>query len=114
MVEKLYHDSPLTVLPVIKELMNSGISVWMYSGDTDGRVPVTSTRYSINKLTTSVKTKWYPWYNKEQVGGYAIEYENLTFVTIRGAGHFVPSYQPARGLAFLKSFLEGKLPPSSF
>ncbi|XP_026394481.1 serine carboxypeptidase II-3-like [Papaver somniferum] len=113
MVEKLYHDSPLTVLPVIKELMNSGISVWMYSGDTDGRVPVTSTRYSINKLTTSVKTKWYPWYNKEQVGGYAIEYENLTFVTIRGAGHFVPSYQPARGFAFFKSFLEGKLPPSS-
>ncbi|KAI3889818.1 hypothetical protein MKX03_033856 [Papaver bracteatum] len=96
MVEELYHDSPLTVLPVIKELMNSGISVRMYSGDTDGRVPVTSTRYPINKLTTSVKTKWYPWYNKEQFGGYAIEYENLTFVTIRGAGHFVPSYQPAR------------------
>ncbi|KVI01981.1 Peptidase S10, serine carboxypeptidase [Cynara cardunculus var. scolymus] len=44
------------------------------------------------------------------VGGYVVGYENLTFVTIRGAGHFVPSYQPARGLAFFSSFLEGKLP----
>ncbi|MFS7920596.1 putative carboxypeptidase D [Helianthus anomalus] len=45
-----------------------------------------------------------------KVGGYVVGYENLTFVTIRGAGHFVPSYQPGRALAFFTSFLEGKLP----
>ncbi|KAK6946142.1 Peptidase S10, serine carboxypeptidase [Dillenia turbinata] len=50
--------------------------------------------------------------NIPSVGGYAVGYENLTFVTIRGAGHFVPSYQPARALTFFTSFLEGKLPPS--
>ncbi|KAM0008662.1 putative carboxypeptidase D [Helianthus debilis subsp. tardiflorus] len=80
------------------------------SGDTDGRVPVTSSRYAINKLQTSVKTPWYPWMYQGEVGGYVVGYQNLTFVTIRGAGHFVPSYQPARGLAFFSSFLEGKLP----
>lgn len=46
-----------------------------------------------------------------KVGGYAVEYEKVTFVTIRGAGHFVPSYQPERALAFFSSFLGGKLPP---
>lgn len=45
-----------------------------------------------------------------KVGGYAVGYKNLSFVTIRGAGHFVPSYQPARALAFFSSFLAGKLP----
>ncbi|XP_026400890.1 serine carboxypeptidase II-3-like isoform X1 [Papaver somniferum] len=110
----LWDDEPLTVLPVIEELMTSGIAVWVYSGDTDGRVPVTSSRYSINKIAATTKTKWYPWYTQNQVGGYAVEYENLTFVTIRGAGHFVPGYQPARALTFFKSFLQGKLPPSSF
>ncbi|KAK6159368.1 hypothetical protein DH2020_006682 [Rehmannia glutinosa] len=105
-------DKPETVIPVIKELMASGISVWIYSGDTDGRVPVTATRYSINKFGAPVKTPWYPWYYKGEVGGFAVEYQNVTFVTIRGAGHFVPSYQPERALVFFSSFLKGKIPPS--
>ncbi|XP_073124992.1 serine carboxypeptidase-like 26 [Henckelia pumila] len=107
-----WNDEPESVLPVIKELMTSGISVWIYSGDTDGRVPVTTTRYSMNKIGSSVKTSWYPWYTQDEVGGYAVEYQNVTFVTIRGAGHFVPSYQPERALTFFSSFLAGKLPPS--
>lgn len=45
-----------------------------------------------------------------QVGGYVVEYENITFVSVRGAGHFVPSYQPERALTLFSSFLEGKLP----
>ncbi|GKF70732.1 serine carboxypeptidase II-3-like protein, partial [Tanacetum coccineum] len=39
-----WKDMPWTVLPVIQELRASGISVWLYSGDTDARIPVTSTR----------------------------------------------------------------------
>ncbi|XP_076957529.1 serine carboxypeptidase 1-like [Bidens hawaiensis] len=106
-----WKDIPFTVFPVIQDLMASGISAWIYSGDTDGRIPVTSTRYAINKLQTSVKIPWYPWmYQGEGVGGYVVGYKNLTFVTIRGAGHLVPSYQPGRALAFFTSFLEGKLP----
>ncbi|KAM0028788.1 putative carboxypeptidase D [Helianthus debilis subsp. tardiflorus] len=105
-----WNDMPFTVLPVIQDLMASGISVWIYSGDTDGRVPVTTSRYDINKLQTSVKTPWYPWMYQGEVGGYVVGYENVTFVTIRRAGHFVPSYQPGRALAFFTSFLEGKLP----
>ncbi|KAL8111821.1 hypothetical protein AgCh_019500 [Apium graveolens] len=55
-----YTEAPTTVFPVIKELMNSGISVWLYSGDTDGVVSVTTTRYAIDYLQTTVKTQWYP------------------------------------------------------
>ncbi|KAL3507232.1 hypothetical protein ACH5RR_032614 [Cinchona calisaya] len=106
-------ESPYTVLPTIKKLMTNGISVWLYSGDTDSVVPVTTTRYAINKLGVMVKTPWYPWYTQGEVGGYVVEYENLTFVTVRGAGHLIPSYQPSRALALFSSFLGGKLPPSS-
>ncbi|THF94895.1 hypothetical protein TEA_021471 [Camellia sinensis var. sinensis] len=112
-IGSVWNDQPLTVLPIIQELMASGISVWIYSGDTDSVVPVTTTKYGIDKLQTSVKTKWYPWYLQGEVGGYVVGYENLTFVTIRGAGHFVPSYQPARALAFFSSFLDGILPPTN-
>nr|GEZ14572.1 serine carboxypeptidase II-3-like [Tanacetum cinerariifolium] len=105
-----WKDMPFTVLPVIKDLMTSGIRVWMYSGDTDAKCSVTSTKLSINKLKPLVKTPWYPWMYEGEVGGYVVEYQNLTFVTIRGAGHTVPSYQPGRAFEVYASFLEGTLP----
>ncbi|KAH9656193.1 Carboxypeptidase [Citrus sinensis] len=49
-------DSPLTVLPIIQELMRCGIRVYICSGDSDGRVPTTSKRHSINKLGALVNT----------------------------------------------------------
>ncbi|PIN05225.1 Serine carboxypeptidases (lysosomal cathepsin A) [Handroanthus impetiginosus] len=106
-----WQDQPDTVLPVINKLMASGIRVWIYSGDTDGIIHVTTTRHSMAKLGAPVKTPWYPWYSQGEVGGYIVGYQNVTFVTIRGAGHFVPSYQPERALTFFSSFIEGKLPP---
>ncbi|KAL2457467.1 Serine carboxypeptidase-like 40 [Forsythia ovata] len=47
------------------------------------------------------------------VGGYVVQYKGLTLLTVRGAGHTVPSYQPERALTVISSFLHGKLPPSS-
>nr|GEX76407.1 uncharacterized mitochondrial protein AtMg00810-like [Tanacetum cinerariifolium] len=105
-----WKDMPFTILPVIKDLMASGIRVWTYNGDTAVKCSVTSTKLSINKLKPSVKTPWYPWMYEGEVGGYVVEYQNLTFVIIRGAGHTVPSYQPGREFEVYASFLEGTLP----
>ncbi|KAK3025238.1 hypothetical protein RJ639_044586 [Escallonia herrerae] len=113
MIHGLWTDRPDTVLPTIQELMRIGMSVWIYSGDTDRAIPVTATRYAITKLGTPVKTEWYPWYIQGEVGGYAVGYQNLTFVTVRGAGHYVPSYQPARALSLFSSFINGELPSAS-
>lgn len=106
-------DSPTTILPIIKQLMDSGINVWIYSGDIDGRVPVTSTRYSINTFNLPIEIAWRPWYYKSEIGGYVVGYKGVTFITVRGAGHTVPSYQPGRALTMISSFLEGILPPST-
>ncbi|GMH07358.1 hypothetical protein Nepgr_009198 [Nepenthes gracilis] len=106
-------DSAYTVLPDIKKLMANNVRVWIYSGDVDAVVPVTATRYSLDSLKLPINTTWYPWYLNSQVGGYVVGYEGLTFVTVRGAGHEVPSYQPERALALISSFLQGTLPPSS-
>nr|DAD42467.1 TPA_asm: hypothetical protein HUJ06_000697 [Nelumbo nucifera] len=101
-------DSPSTILPLLQEFMANGLRVWVYSGDVDARVPVTSTRYSLNKLQLAVNTSWYPWALSNEVGGYSVVYKgNLTFATVRGAGHEVPSYQPRRGLALIYYYLQG-------
>lgn len=39
----------------------------MYSGDTDGRITVTSTRYTLRKLGLKTIEEWSPWYYYRQV-----------------------------------------------
>ncbi|KAJ8748829.1 hypothetical protein K2173_011387 [Erythroxylum novogranatense] len=101
-------DSPSTVIPLIQEFMANGLRVWIFSGDNDGVIPVTSTEYSLQAMKLHVKTGWHPWYINGEVGGYTEEYKgNLTFATVRGAGHEVPSYQPLRALSLIKHFVDG-------
>ncbi|KAG2567559.1 serine carboxypeptidase-like 35 [Panicum virgatum] len=130
-VIRKWNDSPATILPILKKLMAAGLRVWVYSGDTDGRVPVTSTRYSINAMglrprqraanrtaaAADVSTErwggWRAWYYRQQVAGWAVEYEEgLTLVTVRGAGHQVPLFAPGRSLAMLYHFLRGQALPA--
>ncbi|KAH8507963.1 hypothetical protein H0E87_010207 [Populus deltoides] len=103
-----WSDAPQSILPIIKKLIAGGIRIWVYSGDTDGRIPVTATRYTLNKLGLNTIEEWTPWYDGKQVAGWTIVYDGLTFVTIRGAGHQVPTFKPKQSLTFIKHFLENK------
>ncbi|KAK6149890.1 hypothetical protein DH2020_017415 [Rehmannia glutinosa] len=100
-----WSDSKGSVLPIYKKLIDAHLRIWVYSGDTDGRVPVLSTRYSLSSLGLPIKTAWRPWYHQKQ-------YDGLTFATFRGAGHAVPIFKPSESLAFFASFLAGESPPS--
>ncbi|KAI4328641.1 hypothetical protein L6164_020977 [Bauhinia variegata] len=109
-----WNDSASTVLPIIQKLQNAGLRIWIYSGDTDGRVPVTSTRYSINKMGLKIKEEWRAWFHKHQVAGWIQIYEGgLTFATMRGAGHQVPMYAPDQSLSLFTHFLSAQTLPSS-
>ncbi|CAA0827237.1 Serine carboxypeptidase-like 40 [Striga hermonthica] len=103
-----WNQSSFTVIPILKEIMANGIRLWIYSGDIDGVVPVTSTQLSIKKMKLHIQTRWHPWYLQEEVGGYTQVYHNLTFATVRGAGHEVPKYQPQRSFYLISSFIAGK------
>ncbi|XP_068645007.1 serine carboxypeptidase-like 31 [Aristolochia californica] len=105
-------QSKASVLHIYKKLIVGGLRIWVYSGDTDGRVPVLSTRYSLNSLQLPITGGWRPWYHQKEVSGWVQEYEGLTFATFRGAGHAVPIFKPSSSLAFFASFLRGESPPS--
>ncbi|KAJ0987358.1 hypothetical protein J5N97_005714 [Dioscorea zingiberensis] len=107
-------DAPKSILPEIVQAINSKLRVWIYSGDVDAVVPVTATQYSLEALGLPIATKWSPWYQNQEVGGYFVGYKGLTFVTVRGSGHMVPRDQPGRALTLFRAFLKGKnLPVSS-
>ncbi|KAL8195205.1 hypothetical protein R6Q57_025608 [Mikania cordata] len=103
-----WNDRAVTILPIIKYLIAKGQRIWVFR-----QVPTTSSRYSINALDLPIETAWRPWYLNKEVGGYLEAYKGLLLITVRGAGHTVPSYQPQRALALFSSFLKGTLPPSS-
>uniref|UniRef100_A0A453L0F2 Carboxypeptidase n=1 Tax=Aegilops tauschii subsp. strangulata TaxID=200361 RepID=A0A453L0F2_AEGTS len=107
-----WKDAPMSMLPTIKWLIESKLSIWIFSGDFDTVCSLPGTRYSIQDLGLSVTTPWRPWTAKEEVGGYVQQYAGgFTFLSVRGAGHLVPSFQPERALVMLSSFLNGMLPP---
>jgi len=105
-------DCERSVLHIYHELIQYGLRIWVFSGDTDAVIPVTSTRYSIDALKLPTVTPWHAWYDDDgEVGGWTQGYKGLTFVTVRGAGHEVPLHRPKQALTLIKSFLAGSPMP---
>ncbi|GFQ02240.1 serine carboxypeptidase-like 33 [Phtheirospermum japonicum] len=100
-----YNMDVFSVLPIYTKLTKQGLKIWMYSGDADGRVPVIGTRYCVEALQLRLKTNWTSWFYDKQVAGRIIEYQGLTFVTVRGAGHMVPFDKPNEAFALIHSYL---------
>ncbi|XP_024400260.1 serine carboxypeptidase 24 isoform X2 [Physcomitrium patens] len=101
-----------SMLPVYRYLLTKGLKIWIYSGDIDGVVPTTGTRYWLRQLDLIVEVPWYPWNHSTQVGGWTQVYKGLTFVTVRDAGHMVPADKPSQALQVFRRFLIGKPLPS--
>ncbi|CAO2820594.1 unnamed protein product [Amaranthus hypochondriacus] len=108
-----WNDSDVSILPIYRQLMATGLRIWVFSGDVDSVVPVTATRFSLAQLKLQIKVPWYPWYVNKQVGGWTEIYEGLTFATVRGAGHEVPLFKPRAALELFRAFLRGQPLPKS-
>ncbi|VVB10910.1 unnamed protein product [Arabis nemorensis] len=106
-VNEHWNDCPSSVLNIYHELIAAGLRIWVFSGDADAVVPVTSTRYSIDALNLRPLSPYGPWYIDGQVGGWTQQYAGLNFVTVRGAGHEVPLHRPKEALALFKAFISG-------
>ncbi|XP_039173917.1 serine carboxypeptidase-like 40 [Eucalyptus grandis] len=61
-IQKNWRDSPSTIIPLLQEVMSTGLRLWVYSGDTDAVVPVTSTQRSLSKMSLRTKSPWSPWF----------------------------------------------------
>ncbi|KAG9455922.1 hypothetical protein H6P81_000430 [Aristolochia fimbriata] len=111
LVNENWKDSPSSMLPIYHELIRAGLRIWMFSGDTDAVIPVTSTRYNVDALKLPTVSPWRAWYDDGQVGGWTQVYKGLTFVSVRGAGHEVPLHKPKLALTLIKAFITGSPMP---
>ncbi|KAL5725002.1 hypothetical protein ACHQM5_008199 [Ranunculus cassubicifolius] len=122
-----YHhsDEAINIIPIVLALIKNDISVTLFSGDQDAKIPLTQTRIIANILAKDLKlspsTKYGPWYDKMQVGGWAQSFDAvkdgknrtyLTYATVRGAAHEVPFTSPSQALTLFQTFLAGSPLPT--
>ncbi|XP_017698405.1 serine carboxypeptidase-like 18 [Phoenix dactylifera] len=89
-------------------LTSRGYRALVYSGDHDMAVPFVGTQGWIRSLNFSIVDDWRPWSADGQVAGFTRTYSNnLTFATVKGAGHTAPEYRPKECLAMLQRWLSG-------
>uniref|UniRef100_A0A2P2M3K6 Serine carboxypeptidase n=3 Tax=Rhizophora mucronata TaxID=61149 RepID=A0A2P2M3K6_RHIMU len=81
------------------QLTMKGYRALAYSGDHDMVVPFLGTQGWIRTLNYSIVDDWRQWSSQGQIAGYTRTYSNqLTFATVKGAGHTAPEYKPAECL----------------
>ncbi|KAG9146363.1 hypothetical protein Leryth_018416 [Lithospermum erythrorhizon] len=111
-------DGNIDILPLLKEIIQNKIPIWIFSGDQDSVVPLIGSRTLVRELAHDlafeVTVPYTAWLHNGQVGGWMTEYGNfLTFATVRGAAHMVPFAQPARALHLFSDFVRGRRLPNT-
>lgn len=90
--------------------VNGRLRVLVYNGDTDPRINSFDAQNWTSHLGFEVEQDWTPWTTDGclRMGGYVTRYAGgFDFLTVRGAGHMVPTYKPEATFAFLKAWIEG-------
>jgi len=88
------------------------LKIEVYSGDDDSNCPTLGTMDWIWTLSTDTAVSWEPWYYNDttygnQFAGFYSQWDdgNLTFSTVHGAGHEVPTYKPEAALRLFQRYL---------
>jgi hypothetical protein len=105
-----YTKTAADVRPLYSQLIDN-YQMLIYSGDTDGCVPFVGSEYWTRNLNYTLVNDWHQWLGKPDdthslhKAGYAVTYDKFQFVTVNGAGHMVPQYQPGFALTMFEKFL---------
>ena len=118
-----YADVVASMVPLHRKLMSHtapSLRVLIYSGDVDGIVPTAGTRAWVESLAWPLAAPWRAWnctgegHRGVQTAGYVEVFDTpalaagLTFATVRGAGHMVPTTQGARAARMFARWLSGQ------
>jgi len=82
--------------------------ILVVSGDADAAVPFVGTERWMKCLGRKVKKQWGNWMVNGDVAGSILQYEGITFQSVKGCGHTIPSYCPELGYQFWADWLAGK------
>ncbi|XP_053545045.1 lysosomal protective protein [Bombina bombina] len=86
--------------------------ILVYNGDVDMACNFLGDQWFVDSLDQKLQVHRRPWlYNEgeqHQIGGFVKEFTNLTFLTIKGAGHMVPTDNPKAAFIVFSRFINNE------
>ncbi len=74
----------------VKHMVDAGLRVLIYNGDIDSVCNFIGDEWFVEELGYRVRVEYHPLIMADEVIGFSTFYDKqLTFMTIRGAGHMV-------------------------
>ncbi|KAL8491136.1 hypothetical protein ACS0TY_022969 [Phlomoides rotata] len=108
-VTPAYKMNVTSTVPYHRLLTQKISKALVYSGDHDMVVPYIGTLKWIGLLNLTIDEAWRPWNVNDELAGYVQKYKKnefcLTFATVKGAGHTVPTYMPEQALAMFDRWI---------
>ncbi|XP_042007053.1 putative serine carboxypeptidase-like 52 isoform X2 [Salvia splendens] len=93
-----------------RKFINKNCRALILSGDHDMAAPHTVTEKWITSLNLQTRSKWRPWFVEGQIAGYTTTYSHseheLTYATVKGAGHTPAEYKPLQCLPMIQRWLD--------
>uniref|UniRef100_V9KJ39 Lysosomal protective protein-like protein n=1 Tax=Callorhinchus milii TaxID=7868 RepID=V9KJ39_CALMI len=87
------------------KLLGGGLRGLVYNGDTDMACNFMGDQWFVQSLNLKKTREYQMWIYKKQIAGFYEQFGNLTFLTVKGAGHMVPQEAPGPAFHMFKSFL---------
>ncbi|OCT62781.1 hypothetical protein XELAEV_18043872mg [Xenopus laevis] len=96
----------------LKLLSTMKYRILVYNGDVDMACNFLGDQWFVDSLQQKLQVQRRPWlYNEggqQQIGGFVKEFSNLSFLTIKGAGHMVPTDKPNAAFIMFSRFLQNE------
>uniref|UniRef100_A0A8D2KYT3 Carboxypeptidase n=1 Tax=Varanus komodoensis TaxID=61221 RepID=A0A8D2KYT3_VARKO len=98
------NDQYLKLLSVMK------YRILLYNGDVDMACNFLGDEWFVDSLQQKVAVSRRPWIftdenGQDQIGGFVKEFANIAFLTVKGAGHMVPTDKPRAAFSMFKRFI---------
>ncbi|XP_049930985.1 cathepsin A-like [Epinephelus moara] len=94
-----------TVKEVYLKLLPLGLRALVYNGDTDMACNFLGDQWFVEDLGMKATTRYKTWLYDDQIAGFYQQFGNITFLTVKGAGHMVPQWAPGPAFHMFQSFL---------
>uniref|UniRef100_A0A8C3B2C0 Carboxypeptidase n=1 Tax=Cyclopterus lumpus TaxID=8103 RepID=A0A8C3B2C0_CYCLU len=100
-VGEQYRNLYPTMKEVYLKLLSLGLQALVYNGDTDMACNFLGDQWFVEDLGL----KYQNWLHDDQIAGFYQQYGNITFLTVKGAGHMVPQWAPGPAFQMFQSFI---------
>jgi len=102
-----------TMIKQYQKALNAKLRVLVYNGDFDMACNFLGDEWFVASLKQKELIEKRAWYyfaedGTKQIAGFARQFEDITFLTVKGAGHMVPEDKPNPAFVMFNKFLKGE------